>query len=147
MVRKRRTTTICVFIGAALIIAACASFSATGAGKNRISAERVDEIAGKLVLISIKAENKLRRSEPVPTEQDLERVLRSNNQALFNSLNDVILKFQIQERHVIVLACDKTQSFMIVEDSSCTFAIDRKDSTEKYPCIFTLEAKQVCIYK
>jgi hypothetical protein len=116
-------------------------------GKSPIGSERVDEISGKLILVALKAESKVRQAEPPLTAEELKTNLIKNNPVLLTYFNSLTLKFQIQERHVIALVCDKDQNYAIVEDSACTAEIDRKDITGKMPCTFTLQTSRICIHQ
>lgn len=129
-----------------LMIGSCAYLPASDHGIGP-SAEKVDEIAGKVTLISLKVENKVRSGENLLSSEELKSVLANSNRTLFSYFEGLALEFQIQGKHAAVLVCNKDHNYMIVEDSACTKEIDRKRGAEDVPCSFSLKLSEICMHQ
>ena len=149
MAAKRRhiLVAISVLLIVGVFVTACASLPSWGIGRASIDSERVDEIVGKLILVSLKAENKIRRTGQGLTSETLKADLVKSNPVLLRYFDDLSLEFEVQGRHVIALVCDKAKTYAVAEDSACTAAVDRKDATGKKPCAFTLQSARICTHQ
>ena len=130
-----------VLITGTLLFYGCIPF------KPSLDSERVDEIAGKLILLSSKAESLVRYSNKEYTRTALSSEIANKNLSLMAYFDKLHLDYNIKGKHVSVLVCDKEKTFMIAEDSNCTAKIDRKASTEKLPCTFMIDMDTICVYQ
>ncbi|MGD9637532.1 MAG: hypothetical protein AB7U85_00560 [Alphaproteobacteria bacterium] len=139
IIRKKFITIIII----SLFVVSCSCASAF----KGINSEKVDEISGKLILVSKIADGELRYSDNTYSSDELKDVVSRKNKLLYNYFNDFYLGFNIEGKLSSVIVCDKERKYMIAEDSNCTSKLDKKDSTQSLPCSFTLNLNEICAYK
>ena len=103
--------------------------------------------AAMLTKLSAAVESTVRYKNPPPdlSETELLAVATRHDPVLLENFKGYTVRVLRQERHSIVLVCDRTGARALLEDAGCSGSMDRArwmDASE--PCEFSLDTAAVC---
>lgn len=107
--------------------------------------ERNRELALRLTIVTKKAEGELIYGNGFRDSSEIMHYLQKKHSKLYTEFNTAVLKFSIDEGHVLGLVCDAEKGFAIAEDSPCTPEADVTYGGTNSQCIFTLRSKDICL--
>lgn len=105
-------------------------------------------LGSALTKLTAAVESTVRYDDPPPKLNDLELLQLStkHDPTLLEPFSDYVLKTFVQNRHAIVLVCDKTGKYAMLEDGGCTSKLDKhlwKEAPEAN-CSFTIKLGEIC---
>ena len=105
-------------------------------------------LGSALTKLTAAVESAVRYDNPPPGLNDFELLQFStkHDPQLLEPFSGFVLKTFVQNRHVIVLVCDKFGKYAKLEDAGCTSPLDRnlwKERSEM-PCGFTIKLEEIC---
>jgi hypothetical protein len=103
------------------------------------------EIARRLTIVTVKVDGELKYGDGFKDSSEIVPYLQKKHSRLYAQFDKTILKFKIDDGHVIGLVCDRNDGYAISEDSPCTTEADTTYSGTKAQCTFTLQSKKLCL--
>ncbi len=103
--------------------------------------------ASMLTKLSAAVESTVRYKNPPPdlSEMELLVVATRHDPVLLENFKDYTVRVLRQERHSIVLVCDRTGARALLEDAGCSGPMDRaRWMNAPEPCEFSLDTATVC---
>jgi hypothetical protein len=112
-------------------------------------AEKMYVLGSALTKLSAAVEATVRYENPPEGINDKELLVLStkHDPGLIEPFADYTLRVCRQDKHAVVLVCDKDGKIGMLEDAGCTSEMDRHLWKEDPPkrCEFTVKAKDVCL--
>lgn len=99
-----------------------------------------------LLLASVEATVRYEDPPQGISDKELLDLSTKHDPGLMDPFADYNLRVSQQDRHAVVLVCDKEGEVGLLEDAGCSSEMDRhlwKEDPPK-PCKFTLDAKEAC---
>jgi hypothetical protein len=110
--------------------------------------EKMYVLGSALTKLSASVEAIVRYENPPEgiSDKELLELSTKHNPGLMEPFADYTLHVSCQDKHAVVLVCDKGGKAGLLEDAGCSSEMDRhlwKEDPPK-PCDFTVKAKEVC---
>ena len=112
------------------------------------NSDKMYVLGSALTKLSASVESTVRYNNPPEGISDAELLTLStkHDPGLMELFTDYTVRVSRQDRHAVVLVCDKQGKIGLLEDAGCSSEMDRhlwKEHPPK-PCEFTLKVKEVC---
>lgn len=130
-----------VAILAVVLLGAC-TFSGA-----KVAPEEIHIRASELTKLSAAVEAYVRYDGPAPgtSQEDVLKAATRDQPQLLSGFSGLKLKVLSQDRHAVLLVCDKDGTRALLEDAGCTGKMDiRHWETQGIPCTFTVSIQEVC---
>jgi hypothetical protein len=112
------------------------------------NSDKMYVLGSALTKLSASVESTVRYKNPPQEISDAELLTLStkHDPGLMEPFTDYTVRVSRQDRHVVVLMCDKEGKIGLLEDAGCSSEMDRHlwQENPPKPCEFTLKAKDVC---
>ncbi|WP_419658512.1 hypothetical protein Dvar_73370 [Desulfosarcina variabilis str. Montpellier] len=128
-----------IFFIIVLVMAGCGK-------KEKIDEKEMSRLGSALTKLSSAVESTVRYKKPPKgiSDADLLKLATQHDPKLLEPFSKYTLKVQQENRHGIVLVCDKKGKRGLLEDAGCSRAMDANLWRSKASCKFTLNADSVC---
>jgi len=126
---------------AVVLLGACASSGAN------LAPDDMNIRASELTKLSAAVEAYVRYDDPAPgmSQDDVLQAATKGQPQLLSGFSGLKLKVLSQDRHAVLLVCDKDGTRALLEDAGCTGKMDiRHWETRDVPCRFTVSVQEVC---
>ncbi len=115
--------------------------------KDKVDAKTMNTLGSSLTKLSAAVESTVRYKNPPKniSDQELLTLSTKHDPGLLDAFKNYKVRVLQQDRHAVVLVCDKKGKRGLLEDAGCTGRMENqlwKDS--KCPCKFTIKPQDAC---
>ncbi len=115
--------------------------------KNKVDAKTMNKLGSSLTKLSAAVESTVRYKNPPRgiSDQELLKLATQHDPGLLDAFKNYKLRVLQQNRHAVVLVCDKKGKQGLLEDAGCTGRMENQLwQDKKCPCKFTIKPEDIC---